>query len=84
MKPARIRELKVFGILFLTFFLGTMLTFGAIDYALRPLLSWISHGTLIFPSIEIKKVLRIGGYAAGGGFVAAAILFLEGKHSGRW
>lgn len=79
MKPARIRELKVFGILFLTFFFGIMIAFGVV----APLLWW-GFGTLHIPNLTSAYFLRIVRYALGFGFVAAAILFLEGKHSGRW
>ena len=79
MKPARIRELKVFGILFLTFFFGIMIAFGVV----APLLWW-GFGTLHIPNLTSAYFFRIVRYPLGFGFVSAAILFLEGKHSGRW
>lgn len=84
MKPARIRELKVFVILFIGFFFIGFLGLFLATHFIAPLVIWISHGALTFPSIVIKDILRIAGYATGGGVIAATIIFLEGKYNGRW
>ncbi len=84
MKPARIRELQAFCILFAAFFLGSILTLVILGYIVRPIVWWYRSGIFNVIDLTHVDVLGIVGILAAFSCFSAVALVIEGKHSGRW
>lgn len=84
MKAERIRELKAFGILFSTLFLGLLSFLLILGYIVRPVVWWFRVGVFDFFDLTNVDVLGIVGILAALACFVAVALVIEGKQSGRW
>lgn len=76
-------QVKMLGILFLTWILIIGLTLSAGLLFAMPLVGWAIHGVLHFP-VSPPELFRLACFVLGMAVFTTLVIWLAGKWKGRW
>lgn len=83
MTPIRNVGLRMLVILFVTFLFMFGFGFSLLALLIGPLIRWKVHGVLYFP-VSPTELCRLLLVVLGVTVVATVVMWLAGKHKGRW